>query len=246
MATNYYIVEGNGSIVGLAAAHTQNWALRWDSIFHNPFGHSTVMIRRSVLEALGGYDHGPAEDYELWTRLVPRYQTGSIPTPFVRWLLNPKGITSLRAEEIAIFSRQMGQRSAHAFLGHELNDQTFTRLIDYWLMRRENIKNEAIISAFEDLMDVYKEFVQRNPVNRTAKQEIRAEILRISLAQRKWLRHHNPQIARKFNWHLLRYFGPRIFLKDIEVYVRRHTPRLMRHILKSIWYAAKDRWHGPD
>ena len=38
----------------------------------NPFFHSSIMIRRSTLEQLGGYDESYryAQDYELWTRVL--------------------------------------------------------------------------------------------------------------------------------------------------------------------------------
>lgn len=34
----------------------------------NPVSHPTMLARREVLDALGGYRHVPAEDYDLWMR----------------------------------------------------------------------------------------------------------------------------------------------------------------------------------
>ncbi|WIG19085.1 glycosyltransferase family A protein [Kocuria rosea] len=36
----------------------------------NPVAHSSMMMRRDVLQSLGGYVTGPAEDYDLWMRLL--------------------------------------------------------------------------------------------------------------------------------------------------------------------------------
>lgn len=47
--------------------------LRWRLCWNNPFVHSSVMLRRSVIDALGGYATAPdrliPEDYELWSQM---------------------------------------------------------------------------------------------------------------------------------------------------------------------------------
>ncbi|HXF91866.1 MAG TPA: hypothetical protein VNK46_03845 [Nitrospiraceae bacterium] len=46
---------------------------------------SAAMIRRSVLEAVGGFDErfnsAGLDDHELWTRIAARYEIASIPEP---------------------------------------------------------------------------------------------------------------------------------------------------------------------
>lgn len=53
----------------------------------NVLTHGSVMIRRSVLEALGGYHHVKgAEDYDLWKRaLQAGYQFAVVPEPLYLW-----------------------------------------------------------------------------------------------------------------------------------------------------------------
>jgi hypothetical protein len=47
--------------------------LRYQLLFNNPFVHSSVLLRRSALLQVGGYttdpNRQPPEDYELWSRL---------------------------------------------------------------------------------------------------------------------------------------------------------------------------------
>jgi hypothetical protein len=92
--------------------------LRYQLLFNNPFVHSSVLLRRSALQQVGGYttdpERQPPEDYELWSRLsrigsvanlgqvllVYREISGSMsrngPSPFRRRLI------TLCAENIAI------------------------------------------------------------------------------------------------------------------------------------------------
>ena len=57
-------------------------ALRWASVFFNPFRHSAVTFRRSVVWGeLAGYpeDAKDLEDYALWTKVLERYDAINLP-----------------------------------------------------------------------------------------------------------------------------------------------------------------------
>jgi glycosyltransferase involved in cell wall biosynthesis len=62
---------------------SDNAALKFGLLFDNHFVHSSVMIRRDVLEDVGGYSEDPArqppEDYELWSRVMKRYRLANLP-----------------------------------------------------------------------------------------------------------------------------------------------------------------------
>lgn len=62
---------------------TDNAALRFELLFNNPFVHSSVMLRKDALIAVGKYStdksRQPPEDYELWSRLARNYQVANLP-----------------------------------------------------------------------------------------------------------------------------------------------------------------------
>jgi glycosyl transferase family 2 len=76
---------------------TDDAALRFELLFDNPFVHSSVMIRRSALEAVGGYatDPGrqPPEDYELWSRLARRHRVANLPERLTIYREVPKSMS---------------------------------------------------------------------------------------------------------------------------------------------------------
>jgi glycosyltransferase involved in cell wall biosynthesis len=59
-----------------------NLALQYELLFNNPFVHSSVMLRRSALDRVGGYstdrNRQPPEDYELWSRIARCYEVRNI------------------------------------------------------------------------------------------------------------------------------------------------------------------------
>lgn len=62
---------------------SSNAALQLELLFDNPFVHSSMMIRKNVLEEVGGYStdnsRQPPEDYELWSRVARRYEVANLP-----------------------------------------------------------------------------------------------------------------------------------------------------------------------
>jgi glycosyltransferase involved in cell wall biosynthesis len=63
--------------------------------FTNPITHSSVMIKRHVIEELGPYRHGfvAAEDYEMWRRILLRYDVGNVPELLTVYIRQPGGIS---------------------------------------------------------------------------------------------------------------------------------------------------------
>ena len=60
-----------------------NTVLKLDLLFNNPFVHSSVMLRRERVLALGGYctdrSRQPPEDYELWARIGRACRVANLP-----------------------------------------------------------------------------------------------------------------------------------------------------------------------
>lgn len=62
----------------------------WRTLFDCSLVHPTVMIRRELLQQVGGYDEScyRAQDYELWIRLALRTRMQSLPEVFLHRRVN--------------------------------------------------------------------------------------------------------------------------------------------------------------
>lgn len=69
----------------------------------NPFVHSGVMYRTSIVEEAGYYRHDTpaAEDYDLFFRIAKISQVAMIPEVLMRCELNPKGVSLSRRKRQA-------------------------------------------------------------------------------------------------------------------------------------------------
>ena len=77
------IMEGNQVAERYHRHPSDARQLRYHLLFNNPFVHSSVMLRKSVLEAERGYStdpkRQPPEDYELWSRLSRYSEVANLP-----------------------------------------------------------------------------------------------------------------------------------------------------------------------
>lgn len=78
----------------------------WASLFFNPFCHSAIAFRRAAFEAVGGYDPAfeASQDYDLWVRMLASGRGGNSDEPLLRFRLNPRGISALKAERQRMFA----------------------------------------------------------------------------------------------------------------------------------------------
>lgn len=71
------------------------------SIFHSPFGHPTVMFRKSMFNEFSlrySEDFPFAEDYELWTRALKYFKGANINEVLLNYRVHCMGVTSSRSE----------------------------------------------------------------------------------------------------------------------------------------------------
>jgi glycosyltransferase involved in cell wall biosynthesis len=87
VGSSFEVVDVDGRHVRFEPALGSDADLRRELYVRNPLGHGTTMMRRSVLDAVGGYrsTFPHAEDYDLWVRLATAGELGALPEPLYRW-----------------------------------------------------------------------------------------------------------------------------------------------------------------
>ena len=78
-------VDGAGRRVGSVTPPLDDAAIRRALIRKNPFVHSSVVMRRQLVERAGGYDPAfdVAQDYDLWMQLSRLTRMANLPEPLV-------------------------------------------------------------------------------------------------------------------------------------------------------------------
>ena len=92
-----YIGEMNYPPVN--AKEIKNYAL-----LHNPFIHPSVIICKEALGEIGGYrNFKHNEDYELWTRILYKYNGHNLPEPLLKYRIHQNQITKKKNFEMRIY-----------------------------------------------------------------------------------------------------------------------------------------------
>jgi glycosyltransferase involved in cell wall biosynthesis len=74
------------------------WRVRWEC----PFGHPTVMFRRSVVRLAGNYrDWMPYEDHDLWLRMARIGEMANLPVVLVKYRLTGLSVTGRSSQRSA-------------------------------------------------------------------------------------------------------------------------------------------------
>ena len=76
-----------------------------DLINHNEFVHGSVMMRKAVLESVGGYDEWfhTTEDYDLWLRLAEEYEVRNIDEPLYYFRQHDESLYGSNLEELKLY-----------------------------------------------------------------------------------------------------------------------------------------------
>src|SRR5262249_4036809 len=91
-------VDPAGREVRILRPPVDDRAIRRQLIRANPFVHSSVIMRRAVLDRVGPYDPSfpVAQDYELWMRVARVTRLANLPELLVIRRLTPGRVTSAR------------------------------------------------------------------------------------------------------------------------------------------------------
>jgi hypothetical protein len=101
-------------------------------MFDNPFVHSSMMIRKSVLDSVGVYTTDPSrqppEDYELWSRIARAYDVANIPEVLHIYREVPKSMSRNGVHPFLDRFINISAENIARVLGREAQDETLIDL----------------------------------------------------------------------------------------------------------------------
>lgn len=140
---------------------TSHGMLCFELLLNNPFVHSSVMLRKTMVQAVGGYTTDPTrqppEDYELWSRMARHCKVANLPERLLAYREMPQSISrtganpfqdklvTICAENLA-FANGMAQPDTAC-----LDAAAFTHSAFHRLSRRPSLKrmSQVVVRAGE-------------------------------------------------------------------------------------------------
>lgn len=94
LGTSFAIIDKGGKFLDHSYHFDRPEDIKLEILTRNPFGHGTIMIRRSVLKSVGLYDEKQAvEDYELWYRIIKNYKGMNLAEELYSWRVLPTSMS---------------------------------------------------------------------------------------------------------------------------------------------------------
>jgi glycosyltransferase involved in cell wall biosynthesis len=131
LGTNGRIIDEQDRLVGLLDAPLSQQGITWTAPFLNPFMHTSVMFRAGIIrDEFGGYDQGYqiAQDYELWTRVISKYQGANLPQRLICYRHLTTSMSKIGRKRAFAEAAQVSEREARRIFGREFSEPE-TRLI---------------------------------------------------------------------------------------------------------------------
>ncbi len=120
LAANFYVVE-NGLPCRPAQRVFADLDIRFGLLFENVIAHTSVILRRSAVLAVGGYPEDcRLEDYELWLRIAEFAQFACLPEPLVKWTRRPDSYTNSDQQRSRDAMESASRRYIRRLLGRDV------------------------------------------------------------------------------------------------------------------------------
>lgn len=158
LGTERYHIDEHGCRVFTPPMPIHPADLRWKLMFTSPLGHSTVMMRRDLIRAVGGYDERlrHAADYQLWSTMMSRgYQIANLETTHM--LIRKHAASDECGVEATLMLRELAlvsYRTIRELLGHPVAASDVTDMIRVLHgFQAPNINQQVVLALVETLAE---------------------------------------------------------------------------------------------
>jgi glycosyltransferase involved in cell wall biosynthesis len=131
LGSHMLITNQTGETTDSYQVPCSNGMIVWKLIFGNPIAHPSVMFRREIIVASGGYDAElPAsQDKDLWVRLIDKTKFANLNESLVKYRRHPEAVWARQPGLAHQISQKLGRQLASRFLDEDI-PETVWSLVD--------------------------------------------------------------------------------------------------------------------
>ncbi|MBF9046476.1 glycosyltransferase [Rhodobacterales bacterium LSUCC0031] len=218
VGTGYQLINGEGKLGPRYRPPVTHEEISWAMSFVCPLAHPTVVARRELLIACGGYSDAAAyaEDYDLWERLSRKVKFANLPDPLLLLRKHKENMTEVWLDRNIAVATGVASRRIAFLLGEEVERDVVRCLYTQGYLHQERIEHS--IELIMRLMHVCKtkypsvhRIIQHDAAIRIALMGLRAKRPSLALTCLFQASKLNPNLASELVKKLMR----RIFNKGV-------------------------------
>jgi glycosyltransferase involved in cell wall biosynthesis len=164
------VIDRNGNRSRVSRFPTQHGVIRWHLCFRDPIANPSVMMRRKVVDRVGGYntDLTAGEDYDLFRRLSSVTRLANLPDIMLCLRRHEACSTVVRAAEFQRNSIRISQQMMSEVLGEDVPLDIVRRI-----RTREFERLDEVHQAAHLIYRLYQANVTDNALSTAEKRMIR-------------------------------------------------------------------------
>lgn len=159
LAGSYYSeIDSNGNIIKETVEFpVAPIIINWHLCFENPIPHPPIMVRKELLDKLGGYNenYSFSQDYELFTRLSIHTKMTNIPEVLFHWRVHENSVSRSKKNE----QRETAYLISRKHLSEILNEDVSEKQIHLIWNRNFRIAEDAV-TAVAILLKCYRKTLE--------------------------------------------------------------------------------------
>lgn len=171
-------IDEQGKVIGKHWPAPETTRLQWKLLFTPTVVHSASMMRRALVEQVGGYalDKPCTIDYDLWLRLAPLTQFHTLPEELVAYRVHRYGVSAQRQQEQYAIALQLSQGTLTTLLSKPvtLAETHALRSLVTGQLDRASLAELQLAGAL--LPALYQAYCQRAKLTAPAQRLIKHEI----------------------------------------------------------------------
>ena len=158
-------IDSRGRVIGHQIMPVSDLEMRWSAMFSNPLLHPSVMVRRNLFDQFQ-YDanYFPAEDYDLWTRMMTVTQMVNIDERLLNIRIHGQSICSLNNKPQVEKHLQIAERTIRNSIDQVNQSSTVLHQLIKKVGNLVSIDEKGPDSAnlVSDYLDLWDRFALKN------------------------------------------------------------------------------------
>ncbi|MCX7744996.1 MAG: glycosyltransferase [Flavobacteriales bacterium] len=120
MGSSYQLIDEEDNVIKYVNIAKKDLEIRWKLLFKNPFIHSTVIFRHSVLTKNNlGYRQAHGEDYRLWVDILEYGKAEISDKPLVKYRVHPNSWTTTKNDQQVKAAYEIASKEIRKYISIE-------------------------------------------------------------------------------------------------------------------------------
>jgi glycosyltransferase involved in cell wall biosynthesis len=170
----YEVIDENGEDCGKSGILPQDdISIRWRLLYQNAFVHSTIMVRKTCVEQVGGYnkEFRYSQDYDLWSRVMRVTNGNNFPNALIKLRRTNQNISTMNSDDQGAAAYEIARNNINMLMGQDfLSYSQFLKIRNWQINGLGKNDNLSDVDLLKKWIAIYQGFMRKYGASENANQ----------------------------------------------------------------------------